>query len=436
MTSEPVDAAWDVHVIADSDTRWKWGATLAQRLLPEGPVRVHATLLRGASTPSDRQVRDVGVWADSLRRASVAESLAQLAETDAEVVVLACVGGTVQALLHGLAHAWAGRLTRPVVVTGYVGLVYERVVDGLLLRAGADVVLANSAADAARFRDIFDAVDVDRGSVVQTALPFLGGSRHDPTAAGRTRPFTVSFVTQPGVPETRPERKYALLQVVEHAIRHPERQVIVKLRARVRERTTHVEPYHYTSLLPARQLPANVELVYGPMADVLDRTDLCVTVSSTAALEAMHRDIPTAILVDFGIRESLGNQMFLHSGALTSWDALHGGEIPKADTDWAARNGLRDADPYGAAAARVAELAEGWHLLPPLRPWINPTASAGYLPALLRKHGLDAAGAPLAGAVHPGSDPLPKRALRGVARRAYELGVRTVEPRIKRLAQL
>jgi len=51
------------------------------------------------------------------------------------------------------------------------------------------------------------------------------------------------------------------------------------------------------------------------MAPVLDRNDLCLTVSSTAAVEAMHRGIPTGILVDLGVRELLANQLFLGSGA-------------------------------------------------------------------------------------------------------------------------
>ena len=99
---------------------------------------------------------------------------------------------------------------RPIVVTGYVGLVYERAVDGLLLRAGADLVLANSAVDAQQFRSVLAAVDADPDSVVAASLPFLSGRPYDPTAAGRDRPFTTTFVTQPGVPETRDERRYAM----------------------------------------------------------------------------------------------------------------------------------------------------------------------------------------------------------------------------------
>ena len=163
-------------------------------------MRVHATLAAGASCPSERQLADVGEPAATVHRLGLAEAARRLATTDAQVVVLACIGGGVQALLHALARAWAGRARRPVVVTGYVGLVYEKTVDGLLLRAGADVVLANSAADTERFRAVYPAVGVDPDSVVRTALPFLGGAAHDPQAAGRDRPFTLTFVTQPGVP--------------------------------------------------------------------------------------------------------------------------------------------------------------------------------------------------------------------------------------------
>jgi hypothetical protein len=428
---------WTVHVIADSDTRWKWGAAVAHRLSPD-PVTVRGHLLEGRATPNNQQLADVGAEADSVRRVGIARLLADLAVTDAEVVVLACVGGTIQSLLHGLARAWQGRATRPVVVTGYVGVVYERLVDGLLLRAGSDLVLANSAADARRFRDVYSAVDVDPHSVVQTALPFLGGEPHDPTAAGRGRPFTVTFVAQPSVPATRAERSYALAQAVEHAVVHPERRVIVKLRARVGEQSTHVERHHYVDLLRADHVPPNVEIAYGQMSDVLDRTDLCVTVSSTAALEAMHREIPTAVLTDFGVREALGNHAFLHSGALVSWAALHSGEIPKTDPGWAADNGVRGVAPDAAVHARIVELVSGRAQLPALRPWFVPEGAPCYLPKLLARNGLDVDGSPLAGDLRwSTADPgLRRRAVRATARRLYRVGVRRFEPRLRRWAQL
>ncbi len=425
---------WDVEVIADSDSRWKWGATLARRLAPQGPVRVHATLLRGASCPSERQLADVGEPAATVHRLGLGEAARRLATTDAQVVVLACIGGGVQALLHALARAWAGRARRPVVVTGYVGLVYEKTVDGLLLRAGADVVLANSAADTERFRAVYRAAGADPDSIVRTALPFLGGAAHDPQAAGRDRPFTLTYVTQPGVPATKAERRYALTQAARHARRHPDRRVIVKLRARAGERTTHVEPYPLPGLVAAHELPGNLEFVHGPMAPVLDRTDLCVTVSSTAALEAVHRGIPTAVLTDFGVRESLGNHLFLGCGAFASWTDLHDGARPTVDPGWAERNGALEQQPYAAAAARVADLVAARDALAPLRPMLSVGAAGCYLPALLARNGLRPDGCPLP-APTPVDSPLRTRAVRAAARRAYGVGVRVLEPRIRRMAQ-
>ncbi|MER5495383.1 DUF6716 putative glycosyltransferase, partial [Streptomyces sp. NPDC002490] len=128
-----------VAVLADSDTRWKWGALTAHRLAPDG--RLDGYLLRGRATPTNRQLREVGVPAASRTEVTTAEFLAAMARAPHDVVVLALVGGGVQAVLHGLARAWRGRDRRPVVVTGYVGVVYEKLTDGLLLRHGADLVL-------------------------------------------------------------------------------------------------------------------------------------------------------------------------------------------------------------------------------------------------------------------------------------------------------
>ncbi|NEE08455.1 hypothetical protein G3M58_18600, partial [Streptomyces sp. SID7499] len=77
---------------------------------------------------------------------------------------------------------------------------------------------------------------------------------------------------------------------------------LLKLRSKPGEHTTHIEELPYQKLaqrLPGG-LPPNFRLVYGHMGEVLDRTDLLVTVSSTAALESLHRRIPTAILTDLG----------------------------------------------------------------------------------------------------------------------------------------
>ncbi|MFC5719053.1 DUF6716 putative glycosyltransferase [Streptomyces gamaensis] len=436
---ESVGHAPRVAVLADSDTRWKWGALTARRLAPTG--RLHGLLLRGRATPTRRQLAEVGVRAESLREVTAVEFTGTAGRDRYDVLVLACVGGTVQAVLHGLAHAWTGTDRRPVVVTGYVGVVYEKLSDGLLLRHGADVVLANSPEDAGRFRAVYEGAGADASCVTEWALPFLGEGA--PAAPGRqVRPYTVVFAAQPSVPDSRAERRYLLGRAVQHARLHPRREVLVKLRSKPGEHTTHIEalPYQKLAARVPGGLPANCRLVYGPMGETLDRTDLLVTVSSTAALEALHRAIPVAVLTDLGIREALGNHHFLGSGCLASWDQLDTGYEPKADPEWTDAQLGSGGDLFTAARHRVAALAAR-PALPPLAPYYTAATAPGYLPAVLARHGLDPGGRPLPGraARPPGDGTLRRtahRLLREAARGAYRHGAQRVAPLVRRLGEL
>lgn len=458
-------------MLADSDTRWKWGALTARRLAAESRLRhrphsgpqphfdadadadpFHLTgyLLRGRATPTPRQLGEVGVRADRLTEVSCAAFLAELSEPGRErydVVVLALVGGAVQAVLHGILALWPEPADRPVIVTGYVGVVYEKLADGLLLRHGADLVLANSRHDAERFRAVYEGVGADAAAVVETALPFLGGAPYAarPGLAAATTQRVV-FAVQPSVPEGRADRMYLLRRAAEHARLHPEREVLVKLRSRPGEHTTHLEELPYQRLaeqLPGG-LPPNCRLEYGNMGEVLDTTDLLVTVSSTAALESLHRGIPTAVLTDLGIREALGNHHFLGSGALASWTQIDAGLLPRASEAWLSAQGVHPLpagrDAYAAARARLGQLLEQPQL-PPVTPYYTAATAPGYLPGILARHHLAPDGTPLPGAVRSsaGESRLRRRLrahLREAARGAYRHGVQRVAPVIRRLGEL
>ncbi|MFD9411512.1 DUF6716 putative glycosyltransferase [Streptomyces sp. NPDC059989] len=482
-----------VAVLADSDTRWKWGALTARRLVPDHQLTGY--LLRGRATPTARQLGEVGVQADRLTEVTCAEFLTELGQEEYDVVVLALVGGAVQAVLHGARALWPAPAARPVLVTGYVGVVYEKLADGLLLRHGADLVLANSRHDAERFRAVYEGVGADADAVTETALPFLGGAPYEPAGS---RAHTVVFAVQPSVPDGRADRAYLLERAARHARLHPEREVLIKLRSRPGEHTTHLEeqPYQRLAAKIPGGLPPNCRLVYGNMGEVLDGTDLLVTVSSTAALESLHRSIPTAVLTDLGIREALGNHHFLGSGCLASWDQLDAGLLPQGDAEWLAAQGVRPAgaaaghaahvagsaepavaapaapgsaapgsaapgsatagsatphaappgpaaagaDAYTAARARVAELV-GRPQLPSPAPYYTLTTAPGYLPGILARHHLAPDGTPLPSAARPTAREsrlrrLLRAHLRDAARGAYRHGVQRVAPVIRRMGEL
>ncbi|MEU3145637.1 MULTISPECIES: DUF6716 putative glycosyltransferase [unclassified Streptomyces] len=451
-----------VAVLADSDTRWKWGSLTANRIAPENSdIRLDGYLLRGRATPTARQLEEVGVQADALHEVTAVQFLHAMREETYDILVLALVGGGVQAMLHGLGRIWAdagvrsedpaGRAKRPVVVTGYVGVVYEKLADGLLLRHGADLVLANSRQDAERFRAVYEGVGADAGSVTEVALPFLGGAAYagepDPSAEQGGRPYTVVFAAQPSVPDNRRDRTYLLNRLVEHARRHPEREVLLKLRSKPGEHTTHIEELPYQKLVQRLDPPANFRLVYGHMGEVLDRTDLLVTVSSTAALESLHRRVPTVVLTDLGVREALGNHHFVGSGCLASWDQLDAGHRPVPDEEWVSRQGVAAGGTaageasydtaFDAARARITKLLDRPGSLPPPAPYYTTVTAPGYLPALLARHHLGPDGTPLPGTPAADKEPGPVRQIvRRAARGAYRHGVQRVAPVIRRMGEL
>ncbi|MDV5147917.1 DUF6716 putative glycosyltransferase [Streptomyces sp. SBC-4] len=416
-----------VAVLADSDTRWKWGALTARRITT-ATAEPTGFVLRGRATPTPRQLAETGVSTTTPSEVTGAEFLRAVRDAAErgqgyDVIVLALVGGTVRAVLQGLALD-----RRPVIVTGYVGVVYEKLTDGLLLRHGADVVLANSRHDAERFRAVYEGVGAGSDSVVEAALPFLGGAPHTPET-GRD---TLVFAAQPSVPATRAERIHVLDRLIRHARLHPGREVLLKLRSKPGEHTTHLEEYPFQKLVRDLDPPANFRLVYGHMGEVLDRTDLLVTVSSTAALEALHRRIPTAILTDLGVREALGNHHFVGSGLLASFEALDKGLVPTPDETWLARQGVASDGSYDAAfdAARdrVAALL-ALPALPPITPYYTAETAPGYLPGILARHRLDVT------AQEPRESGL-RRIVRDAARGAYRHGVQRVAPVIRRLGEL
>ncbi|MCE1173911.1 MAG: hypothetical protein LWW77_04790 [Propionibacteriales bacterium] len=421
---EPERRIGSVAVLADTDSRWKWGLGLARRLNPED---IFGFQFAGADLPSERQLAEVSIAAEAITEVSTSDLLAALAARPVDVLVISLPGGGVQSILQLLAANPLPR--RPLIITGYVGVVYERITEGLLLRVGADVIAANCPHDLTQFSHTLTGLGLDPSPLTLTRLPFLRGAA---VSAPRDR-FTVTFAGQPTVPASRPQRRYLVERLAEHARRHPDRDVVIKLRSMPGERATHTEPYPYDELVRAlgSARPANLKVVGGDMGRMLNRTDLLITVSSTAAVEAIHRGIPTALLTDFGVREGLGNTYFIGSGCLTSFDQLDAGLLPQADTAWAHDHGLgTDDDPL---PARVAELVAAGDL-PPVRPYYTVSNAQAFLPALLADYGVGTDGRPLPQlSLAPGSV---RRAVRRGARNMYRQGTEVVAPMLRRWAAL
>ncbi|MEP6295805.1 MAG: DUF6716 putative glycosyltransferase, partial [Ilumatobacter sp.] len=351
-----------VLCVGDTDTRLKWTSTIAQSLIGSLPGSSVRYIAAGNAAPTPMQLASVGLHGPVVRVAD-REFAASLG--DCEVIVVCMRMYRLHAVLEHVRSVQASGQRRPIVITGYAGVVYEGHEMGALWRAGADVVCCNSERDFRLFEDLYDELGLDPGVLVRSGVGVMAQDRMTiDSIIDRCRtldePTNVVFAVQPDVPRSRAERVVVLDALVAYAERWPERVVTIKLRSRPGETTTHPEAHHYQDLADTHLdvIPANLRFSYGLMSAVLEETDLLITVSSTAALEALSYGVPAAILTDFGVRANYGTPFFLRSGLLRSMAQLTDGDLPVPNAEWLEQNGFSVSDNPVAVVERLEELLE------------------------------------------------------------------------------
>ncbi|GGI48068.1 hypothetical protein BCL57_002868 [Agromyces flavus] len=372
MSSRADAAARRLLVVADADSYVKWGAALASTLGPEWTARL--VVIASPVQPSARQLRH----ALAGTRFEPAEVLTipleprggagglddELDGFDPHAVLLALRGPFVRVVAPRLNR----RPNRPAILSGFPGLTIPAVPKAVVYREQTDLIVLHSRREVRDFRANADDLGVDPMFGLAT-LPFLAGEAGDRAAA-----TDIVFAAQAKVPAERDDRLELLAALAELARRRAPHRVVVKVRARRGEAQTHAEEHDYADLLAElHDAPANLVVEDGPMADQLDRAAALVTVSSTAALEAVARDLPALLVDDFGVSPAMINTVFEGAGLFGSTTDLVAGRFRHADPGWLADNYFHepDADDW---AGRLEALVSAREIVP--------------LPPLERRHDL------------------------------------------------
>ncbi|MFB9719186.1 DUF6716 putative glycosyltransferase [Planobispora longispora] len=336
--------------MADSDSYLKWAACLLGDL-PEG-CTTELAVIRTPITPSPAQIHAAVAGAPWFRPAASdtgagrepgaqagdppvvsARALRRTAERfRPDAVLLACTGPVVDILA---AEVLAGLSPRPVFVSGLPGISIPATEKAWLFRSGCELFVLHSGREVREFTEVGRRLG-GGGQVGLARLPFLHGSGEVPATGPRDR---VVFATQAKVPKRREERERILASLADLARRRPDLDVVVKLRALDGERQTHNERHHYQRLW--RELGGDEDVLRfaaGPMHEHLAHAAGFVTVSSTAALEAIAQSVPLLVLSDFGVSAEMINLVFEGSGVLGTLDDLSGGRFLTPDAEWCRAN--------------------------------------------------------------------------------------------------
>ncbi|MDR8411907.1 hypothetical protein MTP10_24615 [Nonomuraea sp. 3-1Str] len=334
-----------VLAVADSDSYLKWAACLLGDL-PAG-CETDLVVVRTPIAPSPEQIA-AAVHGRPAPPVLSARALRREAERSRpDVILVACTGPVVDVLV---AEVLSGLRPRPVFATGLPGISVPATEKAWLFRSGCDLFVLHSRREVAEFGEI--AARLGGGGAIGLArLPFLRPGR---AGGGGNR---VVFATQAKVPWERAEREQVLAALARLAERRPDLDVVVKLRALEGERQTHRERHHYQRLWREMGEPGRLSFAAGPMHEHLERAAGFVTVSSTAALEAVAQGVPSLVLSDFGVSAEMINLVFEGSGLLGTLDQLAEGDFRAADPEWCAANYFHPAgldDWTGLLAAQAA----------------------------------------------------------------------------------
>lgn len=333
-----------VVAIADSDSYLKWSAATLEAMPTSW--RTEQWLIRNPIAPSDGQVR--AATDRPVRMITLAGVAAALAADQPDVLLLAATGPVVQTLL---ALPFLRRAKRPVLVTGLPGISVPATGRAVEFRSGCDVFVLHSHREVAEFAS----VAADLGLPTQfglATLPFIKQVRRDAARivpdedheAGKQRTEKIVFAAQAKVPQDLEDRQLVLRAF---AGLPPERKVVIKLRALPGEQQTHRErlpyPELWDDLTRTEGLDRDlIDFAAGSMADVLADADGFVTVSSTAALEAIGLGLPVLIIDDFGVSAEVINEVFIGSGCLGSLDDLPGSTLHRPRQEWLQQNYFHD----------------------------------------------------------------------------------------------
>ena len=325
--------------IADTDSYVKWGASLLGSVTDAAEVTmlVVQTPLVVSEAQQQAAVVGSGLAADRVRRVEFAQLLAELTRLRPDAVLIAARGPLARVLAR-----LAGELSpRPVIATGLPGISIPATSRALQFRAQCDLFVLHSTREMREFAALAGA----RGLVHRFALarlPFAESATRDRAVGGTD----LVFAAQAIVPRERAERMRVAEMLVAAAEADPSRRVVVKLRAAAGEKQTHREVDDYRDLLArvARRSPPPPNLVVstGPMARALDTAEGLVTVSSTAAIEAIARGIPVIALDSFGVSDQLINPVFVGSGLFGDESAVVSRRFRHPDAGWLADNYFHD----------------------------------------------------------------------------------------------
>lgn len=227
-------------------------------------------------------------------------------------------GSKLRRVWSGAAARFASHGSRPLLFTGYNGVVLVKFEEGISWRTGYDLIAMNSPED----REKALAFNSHCANPQSVPMPIVGINRKQKSCgwAPETDPAWVRskrivFAEQVLFPEGGHEKFYLYSHFLRLALANPEWDIVIKPRTLPGETTFHRQREHVSRFIARKFiLPPNMRICYDPLDELVPASTVLLSISSTAFFDAVGLGVPAFTLSDFGISNTYGTQFFHGSG--------------------------------------------------------------------------------------------------------------------------
>lgn len=306
-----------VLLIGDTDSQLRYCRVLSA-VPADMQVRTTLNVVPREGTPEDLLVQLAAVG--TLWRFPLDRLLAQPAIAEFDAIGVFLTGSKIAAFRTQYKQVCRQKGFEPALLfCGFNGVVLENFEEGISWRLGYDLICLNGPRDQQRLRRFLRHTPFAQQPVVLTGLTRTASdtSRKDRASERVNR---LVFAEQVLMPRRASERIQMVMMLAELARRSPTWRICIKPRVKPGERTFHAGQEHIAQTVERAlgTMPANMEISYQPIAELLEDSRLMGTISSTAVFDALDLGCRPLVIADFGCQQDNGTAFFRASGLLQS----------------------------------------------------------------------------------------------------------------------
>tara|TARA_Y100000590_G_scaffold439710_1_gene564120 strand:+ start:700 stop:1755 length:1056 start_codon:yes stop_codon:yes gene_type:complete len=143
---------------------------------------------------------------------------------------------------------------------------------------------------------------------------------------------TILFLEQPTYPSSRKDRYNLVQKLIVLANEFPNKNIIIKPRFGKLTGHAHRPKFLLQDIIKHFTIPSNLEIKYDNIYKLFQKSNLTLTISSTAGLEALMVGVPTYFINDYCLgKNKFGSQYYKDLNAVVSFNDIYNNNYPQID---------------------------------------------------------------------------------------------------------